>query len=139
MVTKYVIIDTNLWISYLITRKYDFLDALIISSKINLIFSEELLDEFLDVTSRPKFNKYFDKSDVNRLFQFFDKYAIFVDVKSNVQFSRDNNDDFLLNLALDSKADYLLSGDSDLLILKQIGDTKIITMGELKELLSVNN
>ncbi|MBE2189656.1 MAG: hypothetical protein IAE98_09325 [Candidatus Kapabacteria bacterium] len=36
----------------------------------------------------------------------------------------------MLNLALDSKADYLVTGDADLLDLKTIGQTQIITMTE---------
>jgi len=139
MQSKHVIIDTNLWISYLITNKYQFLDSLILTSKIKLIFSEELLDEFLNVTNRPKFTKYFGKSDINKLFKLIEKYAIFIVVKTNVNLSRDSNDDFLLNLALDSNADYLVTGDSDLLILQQIGDTKIITINELKEIFNYNN
>lgn len=138
METKHVIIDTNLWISYLISNKYNFLDTLIKTGRIKLIFSEELLDEFLNVTNRPKFSKYFDKSDINNLFKIIDKYAIFIDVKSDVNLSRDNNDDFLLNIALDSNADYLVSGDSDLLIINKIGNTKIITINEFKEYLMIN-
>jgi len=59
-------------------------------------------------------------------------------LKTNLELSRDTNDDFLLNLALDSNADYLVTGDLDLLILKQIGNTKIITISELNELISMN-
>lgn len=139
MQTKHVIIDTNLWISYLITNKYQFFDSLILTSKIKLIFSEELLDEFLIVSNRPKFTKYFDKSDINKLFKLIEEYALFIDVKTNLKLSRDCNDDFLLNLALDSNADYLVTGDSDLLILQQIGDTKIITIQELKEIFIIFN
>lgn len=139
MQSKHVIIDTNLWISYLITNKYQFLDSLILTSKIKLIFSEELLNEFLNVTNRPKFKKYFGKSDINQLFKLIEKYAIFIDVKTNLKLSSDSNDDFLLNLALDSNADYLVTGDSDLLILKQIGVTKIITIQELKEIFNYYN
>jgi predicted nucleic acid-binding protein len=36
----------------------------------------------------------------------------------------------LLSLAVDGKADYLLTGDKDLLVLKQIGSTKIKTISE---------
>ena len=104
-----------------------------------MIFSEELLDEFLIVSNRPKFTKYFDKSDINKLFKLIEEYALFIDVKTNLKLSRDCNNDFLLNLALDSNADYLVTGDSDLLILQQIGDTKIITIQELKEIFHNNN
>jgi hypothetical protein len=37
----------------------------------------------------------------------------------------------LLNLAIDSEADYIATGDKDLLEIKRIGTTKIITIREL--------
>ena len=49
-------------------------------------------------------------------------------VKSKIELCRDPKDDFLLSLAMDSKADYLITGDNDLLGLKTIGKTKIITI-----------
>lgn len=138
MESKLVIIDTNLWISYLITSSYNFIDSFIKTGRIKLIFSEELLDEFFDVTSRPKFLKYFDKPDIDKLFKIINKYAIFIKVNSEVNLSRDSNDDFLLNLALDSNADYLVTGGSDLLVLDKIGKTKIITINKLNEFIMIN-
>ena len=46
---------------------------------------------------------------------------------------RDPNDDFLLILAKDGKADYLITGDKDLLILNPFNKTKICTPTEFKE------
>ena len=40
-----------------------------------------------------------------------------------------------MNLAIDSNADYLVTGDSDLLDLKAIHNTKILTIKELEDLL----
>jgi len=51
-----VIIDTNLWISFLITKSHSQIDNLLINKKIRIIFSEELLTEFFDVIQRPKLN-----------------------------------------------------------------------------------
>ena len=59
-----IIIDTNLWISFLITRDFTSLDEVIFSKKGILIFSQELLDEFLDVANRPKFRRFFPTSDI---------------------------------------------------------------------------
>lgn len=59
MPNKRVILDTNLWISFLINDSYKEIDHLIKSDQIKLIFSIELLDEFIEVVNRPKFNKYF--------------------------------------------------------------------------------
>lgn len=46
-----------------------------------------------------------------------------------------NKDNFLLNLAIDSKADFLITGDADLLVLEEIGTTKIISITQLSEFL----
>ncbi len=45
-----VIIDTNLWISFLLTNDLSMLDTIIEGNKLSLIFSQELIDEFIEVT-----------------------------------------------------------------------------------------
>lgn len=57
-----------------------------------------------------------------------DEYAYFVKSKSKIEICRDPKDNFLLALSLDSKADFLLTGDKNLLEIEKIGKTKIITM-----------
>ncbi len=59
-----VVIDTNLWIHFLLTKNYSKLEKLISAGSIVLLFSKELLDEFTDVASRPKFKKYFSLKDL---------------------------------------------------------------------------
>ncbi len=54
-----VIIDTNLWISFLLTKDFSRLDRLFSDGSILLLFSQELLDEFIEVAQRPKLKKYF--------------------------------------------------------------------------------
>ena len=55
-----------------------------------------------------------------------------MEVKSKTDKCRDFKDNFLLDLAIDSKADYLVTGDKDLLEIKLIGKTKILTIKEMK-------
>lgn len=124
---KKVILDTNLWISFLISKRLNFIDDLLVNRKIILIFSDELIEEFLTVAQRPKFTRYFSKNNISNLFRLFDRYGELVNVYTKVEKCRDIKDNFLLNLAIDSKADYLITGDSDLLIIKKIENTKIIT------------
>ena len=65
----------------------------------------------------------------------FDDFAILVDVHSNLDLCRDKKDNFLLNLAKDSKSDYLITGDQDLLFLERIDNCKIIQYSNfLKEM-----
>lgn len=40
-----LIIDTNLWISFIISKKLNHLETLLLSNKIILIFSIELIEE----------------------------------------------------------------------------------------------
>jgi uncharacterized protein len=127
-----IIVDTNLWISYLISNEYKRLDKLILSDKARLVFSRELIDEFIEVSQRPKFIKYFHPDDIVKLLNLFDTYGKLVKVKSNINICRDIKDNFLLSLANDSKADYLLTGDNDLLDLKRFGKTLIMTITEFE-------
>lgn len=135
MKSKKVILDTNLWISFLITRKLDFLDKLL-GKNIHLIFSKELIEEFLEVAQRPKFEKYFSTDDVKYLLRLFREYGKWIEIKSAVNDCRDTKDNFLLNLAIDGKADFLITGDKDLLTLENINQTKIITLAEFTSLFS---
>lgn len=129
-----IVIDTNLWISFLITRNFRKLDKRIKTRAIRIVFSLELIEEFLTVINRPKFKKYFDKSDTEELIDLFEVYGDIFEVKSNVDLCRDKKDNFLLALAKDSQADYLITGDKDLLELKTFGATKIVLISDyLKE------
>ena len=123
-----VIIDTNLWISFLISRDYSKLDTLLLSGKCILIFNEELLEEFLTVSQRPKFRKFFSVKEINLLLTSLEEYMLFINNNSVVNICRDEKDNFLLALAVDAKADYLLTGDKDLLELNKIRKTRIITI-----------
>jgi len=53
--------------------------------------------------------------------------------KSNEDACRDLKDNFLLSLAVDGKADYLLTGDNDLLALNPFKDTHIVTFSAFLE------
>ncbi len=113
--SRRIILDTNLWISFLITKDYTRLDNILFSKKCILVFSTELLEEFLEVAKRPKFRSFFSSSDIEDLLELLNEYADFVKVVTKVKMSRDPKDDFLLALAVDGKADILLTGDQDLL------------------------
>jgi len=133
--TLRVVIDTNLWISFLITKNYSKLALLLFSGKICLIFSTELLLEFINVVARPKFRKYFSIEDVDELLEIIEEYAEIINVVSAIDLCRDVKDNFLLSLVVDGKADYLLTGDNDLLEIKAIGNTQIISIADFNNLI----
>ena len=123
-----IIIDTNLWISFLITKDFTKLDSIIKNKKVTLVFSQELLDEFMAVSQRKKIKKYFELDDLRNLILAIKQQAIFVNVTSKETICRDAKDNFLLSLAKDSKATHLITGDKELLILENYNATKIINI-----------
>lgn len=137
MKNKRIILDTNLWISFLISKNFTEIDNLILTSGFTLLFSNESLEEFIEVVKRPKFKKFFSKRDVEKLLILFDQYAELILIESNTHICRDPKDNFLLNLAIDGKADFLITGDKDLLVIGKISGTQIITFQDfLKEITS---
>ena len=131
-----IVIDTNLWISFLLTKKFDFIDKLLYNSNTVLIFSAELIAELIEVTDRPKLSKFFTADELKLVFEIIEYHAIFIPVISYVNLCRDSKDNFLLSLAKDSKADYLITGDKDLLVLKTSEETKILTISEFQTIIN---
>jgi putative PIN family toxin of toxin-antitoxin system len=60
----------------------------------------------------------------------FDPYIDFVNVGSEITVCRDLKDDFLLALAKDGNANYLITGDKDLLELGCFENTIIIKIAD---------
>lgn len=125
-----VIIDTTLWISFLLTKDFSKFDRIIAGQEIVLVFSQELVDEIVAVTQRIKFRKYFPLKDVESLLRKINSRSIFISVTTVSNACRDPKDNFLLALAIDAEATHLITGDKDLLILEKIGTTKILTITE---------
>ena len=127
---KRIIIDTNLWISFLITNDFNKLDHFLNSDKYLVVFSDELFDEFLEVVHREKFARYFNDLNIKILVEIINEKALFVKVFSIINVCRDVKDNFLLSLAIDGDVDYLITGDNDLLILKHYQKTSILTIND---------
>lgn len=125
-----IVVDTNLWISFLLTRDLIKLDKLISSDQTILLISHELLEEIIEVAERPKFRKYFTLSDLTDLLVNLRLKSELVQVSSQVTVCRDAKDNFLLSLAVDGAATHLLTGDKDLLVLHPFGDVQILTVGD---------
>ena len=123
-----IIIDTNIWISFLISDKYRKLDNILSHPKSTILFSNELLDEINRVATFPKLKKYFSSHAVEEMLLNLEDYIELIQVKSKVDICRDPNDNFLLALSKDGKANFIITGDQDLLTLKMFGKAQIVTL-----------
>jgi len=128
-----IILDTNVWISFLIGKELQDLKDLIVSEKVKVITTDQLINEIRLVTSRDKLKKYFNQEKVSDLISLLDILANKVKIKKIDKICRDPKDDFLLALSKESRANYLITGDKDLLDIKVYGRTKILTVRQFKE------
>ena len=129
-----LVIDTNIWIHYLIQSSLKRIDSILADPETEILFSQELLDELLQVSARSKFSRYFNHEEVSELFLVLESRFPLIEVHSSVNACRDERDNFLLALCKDGNAEYLLTGDADLLVMKEFEKTKIISLSEFKTL-----
>lgn len=102
------------------------LDVLIGRQNVRLIFSPELLQEFYDSANRAKFRRWFTEESIDELIQLINSIGEEVLVTSDIDVCRDPKDNYLLALVKDAEADYLVTGDKDLLILGSFANARII-------------
>ncbi len=122
-----VIFDTNIWISFLIGKRLHSIKTFITNQTLEIVLSNQLISEIILVTQREKLKKYFPKDKVDELIAFLNAIGDFYYLKKiKNTLCRDPKDNFLLDLVEESNADYLVTGDIDLLELKSFRTAKII-------------
>ncbi len=102
--------------------------------KFELFISKEILDEVEDVLNRDKFKevtlKANQKSD--EIIQKIISVSHFViGPKLNIKICRDSKDDKFIECAVNANADYIVSGDKDLLVLKKYKTIKIVKTSQV--------
>jgi uncharacterized protein len=125
------VVDTNVVVSALIRPQgtAGILWRRLGEGTFTAVFSPALIDEIAAVLCHPRIRvKYGTKpKDLEDIAALFALRGDLVAGEERVQICRDPDDDFLLSAALSGKADYLVSGDEDLLSLKKFHQTKIVT------------
>jgi len=129
-----IVLDTNWYISATINKKSRrILYKILAHPGITVLFSEEIVNEYRNVIVRDKFKKTISIGQAIRFLNLILPTLEYVTIKTFVEQSRDVNDNYLLSLSIDGKADYLVTGDMDLLILEKIGQTKILKLNSFIE------
>ena len=121
-----IIVDSNIWISFLIGKSLKGLQNYIDAKKVLIITSTEQIQELAEVFQKPKIKRYFTTEQVTEFFELLDESSVYVNLKTKTSLCRDVKDNYLLSMAIDSNADFLITGDNDLLILSKVEHTKIV-------------
>ena len=135
-----IILDTNIIVSLFIKRSETakiVFDALK-NNGFQLVISEAILKETLEVLSRPRIRQLtkMSKKEIRQLGLLLLENTLKVKPQIKLAVCRDPFDDKFLECAVAAKADYIVSGDKDLLVLKSFRGTAIIHLAEFMEILA---
>ncbi len=113
-----------------------FIKDQISNGKITIVTTEQLLKEIKAVTSRERLKKYFPQESVTALIELLETIADKVEIAPTHFINRDPKDNFLLDLIDFSKADYLVTGDKDLLVHNPFKSATILTPANFEKVMS---
>ena len=129
-----IIVDTNIWILFLIGKNLKGLQNQIDSQSILIITCEEQLHELSEVFKKPMLKRYFTKDQVHEFFELLDESSEIFEIKTKINLCMDPKDNYLVSLAIDSKADFLITGDKDLLELNTIKETIVLNYSDFDKI-----
>jgi putative PIN family toxin of toxin-antitoxin system len=134
-----VVLDTNLLVSYLLTHRppiATLIDDFLAKGEFAMMTAPELLAELDRVLRYPKLQRYYTDEERTRFVALVLALSEVVELPETIpRICRDPDDDRLIACAVVGEADVIVSGDDDLLALKQVGDISILTAVQFLEML----
>ncbi len=136
-----VILDANIFISYLLkpSGRGDVAQimAALRSGAFDVLVPEELLKEVIDSCAKKRLSRTIRAEEVEVLITLLRQMGEQLSALSPpfAAYTRDFKDDYLIAYALVAHADYLVSGDKDLLVLWQVESVQILSPAAFSALL----
>jgi len=127
---KVIVIDTNVLISAALSPDGTARKALEkVYKEFKIAQSEETYQELKTRIYKPKFDKYISDRERQDFLDVVKKSSQFIEIKSQINTCRDPDDNKFLELAKDANAEFLITGDQDLLSLQTLAEyqNQIIT------------
>ena len=133
-----VVLDCNIWISFLMGYQSELMRYILKERTIEIFICNEIISEVNDVSKRPKCISKIPDNAICRLNIVFEKYCHQAKISTiaNCCNIRDPKDLYLLSFSESVHADYLVSGDKDLLVLENYKDTQIISLAGFKQIIT---
>jgi putative PIN family toxin of toxin-antitoxin system len=129
-----IVIDTNVFVSSFFWGGHPReVFERVINGFDELYITDEILKEIMSVMSSKKFDV--NKNEIEDYIRIIEKYSKNI-VSKNIPkpISRDKSDDKILQCGLDGNVDYIVTGDNDLLVLKEHKTIKIISPKDYLEI-----
>ena len=122
------VFDNNVSISALLFprgKPYSALEKALTEGRI--LISLPVYEELNVVSRRPKFFRYFSEAARQAFVDKMARDSEWVPVVATINVCRDPKDNMLLELAVSGEADYIITGDQDLLVLDPFRGIRIVT------------
>ena len=129
------VFDTNVWVSYFLRGKFAELVDLVFEDGVDFYRAKELTEELRKVLNRDKFKKYLTLP-VNEYISFYEDLSSLIEIKHLFSGCRDPKDNFLFDLAYQSKARFLVSGDKDVRETPITQPLNVVSLSIFKEMVS---
>jgi putative PIN family toxin of toxin-antitoxin system len=131
------VVDTNLLVSYLISHRppiSELIDVHLAQEHWVLITAPELLEELDRVLQYPRLQRYYTQEERVRFVALVAALGELVELPRSVpRICRDPEDDWVIACAVAGEADAIVSGDRDLLDLKQVSNTPVLSARQFLE------
>ncbi len=129
------VFDTNLLVSYLLVHRppiATLIDTHLAQEHFILLTAPVLLEELARVLHYPRLQRYYDAATRDRFVALIAALSEVVELPADdiPSISRDPDDDRIIACAVVGRADVIVSGDKDLLVLKRVGNIPILTAAE---------
>jgi len=134
---KLIVIDTNVLLSAALSPNGTARKALDkVYKEFKIAQSDKTYQELNTRIYKRKFDKYISDEDRQDFLDIVKKYSQFIEIKSQTNTCRDPDDNKFLELAKDANAEFLITGDQDLLSLKTLAEyqNQIITPRDFLDL-----
>ena len=134
-----LVLDANWFVSACISRssRRTLYYKILKNPRLQVFYSAELMAEFEGVMARPKFARIVTPAQVKRFTRIVLNFVRKTEIAAIPAIVRDWNDNYLLGICEGCEADFLITGDKDLLTLETYQNTTILTMGQFVSILSV--
>lgn len=131
-----VILDTNIWVSFLFGKQLHTVADLFSNENIHVYVSQQLIAELTSVLARPKIRQHISDQSIEAMWSLMrEKCLPIEDYPSADSIVRDAKDVYLLAMAQAIPADYIVTGDKDLLVLGKYNGTTILSYNDFRLLL----
>ena len=128
-----IVFDTNVIVSAMLFS--DSVPGRVFLEVLNngtILMSRSLARELSLVLGRDKFDRYVSREQRDGFLASLIRESELIEITESIHVCRDPKDNLILELAADGNADFIVTGDADLLVLNPFRGVRILTPTELR-------